>query len=101
MSRLLSSAITIRLTKQIYIAGQHLCCVLHLILQLLGLCIAQSFGETTPYRLKVEGWVMRPNHRKDMSSDVAMASRLKLLKFSHAALHLWMTVSECCRLPLG
>ena len=69
MSRLLSSVITIRLTEQIYIAGQRLCCVLHLILQLLGLRIAQSFGEPTPYRLKVDGWVMGSNNCEDMSSD--------------------------------
>ena len=48
MSRLLSSAITIRPTKQIYIVGQHLCCILHLILQLLGPYVAQSFDEPTP-----------------------------------------------------
>ena len=49
MSRLLSSVITIRLTEQIYITGQRLRYVLHLILQLLGLRITQSFGEPTPY----------------------------------------------------
>ena len=69
MSRLLSSVITIRLTEQIYIAGQRLCCVLHLILQLLGLRTAQSFGETAPYRLNVDGWVVGSNHRKNVSSD--------------------------------
>ena len=69
MSRLLSSVITIRLTEQIYIVGQRLRCVLHLILQLLGLRIAQSFDEPTPYRLKVDGWVMGPNNYEDMSSD--------------------------------
>ena len=69
MSRLLSSTITVRLSEQVYIVGQLLRCVLHLILQLLGLRIAQSFGEPTPYRLKVDGWVMGPNHRKGMSSD--------------------------------
>ena len=31
--------------------------------------IAQSFGEPTPYRLKVDGWVMGPNNYEDMSSD--------------------------------
>ena len=36
---------------------------------MLGLRIAQSFGEPTPYRLKVDSWVMGPNHREDMSSD--------------------------------
>ena len=59
----------IRLTKQIYVAGQFLCYVLHLILQLLGLRIAQSFSETTPYRLNVDGWVVGPSNRKDMSSN--------------------------------
>ena len=69
MSRLLSSAVTIRLAEQIYIAGQHLCCILHFILQLLCPRVVQSFGEPTPYRLKVDGWVMGPNNREDMSSD--------------------------------
>jgi len=32
---------------------------------------------------------------------VMVASRLKLLKFSHAALHLSMMVSGCGGLPLG
>ena len=36
---------------------------------LLGLRIAQSFGEPTPYRLKVDGWVMGSNNCEDMSSD--------------------------------
>ena len=36
---------------------------------MLGLRIAQSFGEPTPYCLKVDGWVMGPNHRKGVSSD--------------------------------
>ena len=69
MSRLLSSTITIRLTKQIYIADQHLRCVLHFILQLLCPHIVQSFGEPTPYRLKVDGRVMGLNNREDMGSD--------------------------------
>ena len=59
----------IRLTKQIYVASQFLHCILHLILQLLGLRIAQSFGETAPYRLNLDGWVVGPNNRKDMSSN--------------------------------
>ena len=101
MSRLLSSVVTIRLTKQIYIAGQRLRCILHLILQLLGLRMAQSFGEPTPYRLKVDGWVMGPNNHEDMSSDGHNGVALKILKFAHAASHLWMMVSECCHLPSG
>ena len=63
------SAIAVHLAEQVYIAGQILRCVLHLILQLLGLRIAQSFGETAPYRLNVDGWVVGSNHRKNMSSD--------------------------------
>ena len=59
---------TIRLTKQIYVTGQFLCYVLHLILQLLGLRIAQSFGKTASYRLNVDGWIVGANNRKDMSS---------------------------------
>ena len=65
----MSSAITIRLAKQIYIAGQHFCCILHFILQLLGLRVAQSFYEPTLYGLKVGGWIMGPNNHKDLGSD--------------------------------
>jgi hypothetical protein len=39
-----------------------------LILQLLGLRFAQSFGEPAPYRLKVSGWIVGPNHSKGVSS---------------------------------
>ena len=63
------SAIAVRLAEQVYIAGQLLRCVFHLILQLLGLHIAQPFGEPAPYSLNVDGWVMGPNNSKDMSSD--------------------------------
>ena len=38
-------ATAVHFIKQVYIARQLLRCVLHLILQLLGLRIAQSFGE--------------------------------------------------------
>ena len=68
----------IRLTKQIYVTGQFLRCVLHLILQLLGLHLAQSFCEPAPYRLKVSGWIVGPNHSKGVGSggnnDVAVES---------------------------
>ena len=89
MSRLMSSAITIRLAKQIYITGQHLCCILHLILQSLGLRIAQSFGEPTPYRLKIDGWVMGPNNHEDMGSNSHNGITIEDLE-----------VLPCCLAPL-
>ena len=65
----MSSAITSCFTKQIYIAGQHFCYILHFILQLLGLHVAQSFYEPTLYGLKVGGRIMGSNNCKDMGSD--------------------------------
>ena len=67
-SRSLCSAITAHLAEQVYIACQLLRCVLHLILQLLGLRLAQPFGEPAPYRLKVSGWIVGPNHRKGVGN---------------------------------
>ena len=61
-------ATAVHFTEQVYIACQLLRCVLHLILQLLGLCLAQPFGEPTPYRLKVNGWIVGPNHSKGVGS---------------------------------
>ena len=65
----MSSAIAIHLAKQIYITGQHFCCILHFILQLLGLRVAQSFYKPTLYGLKVGGRIMGPNNHKDMGSN--------------------------------
>ena len=97
----MSSAITIRLAKQIYIADQHFCCILHFILQLLGLHVAQSFCEPTLYGLKVGGRIMGPNNRKDMGSDGSNGIAVEGFEVSHAALHLWKMVSEHCHLPSG
>ena len=62
------SAIAVRLAEQVYIAGQLLRCAFHLILQLLGLRFAQSLGVPAPYRLKVSGWIVGPNHSKGVGS---------------------------------
>ena len=68
-SRSPSSAIAVRLAKQVYVAGQLFRRVLHLILQLLGLRLTQPFGESSPYRLKVNGWVVRLDHRKGVTNS--------------------------------
>ena len=56
--RLLSLALTVYLTEQIDIAGQLLCRVLHLILQLLLLRRTRPrtrpSGKSGPYRLKID-----------------------------------------------
>ena len=54
-SRSLSFAIAVRLAKQVNVASQFLRRALHLTLQLLVLCLAHPFGESGPYRLKVNG----------------------------------------------
>ena len=66
-SRSLSSTIAIRLAEQVYVTGQLLRHVCHLILQLQVLHLAHSFSESSPYCLKVHGWVVGPDHRKGMS----------------------------------
>ena len=65
----MSFATAVHFAEQVYVACQLLRSVLHLILQLLGLRLAQPFGKSVPYRLKVNGWVVGPNHRKGVSSD--------------------------------
>ena len=62
------STTAVHFAEQVYISCQLLRCVLHLILKQLGLCFAQSFGEPTPYRLKVSGWIVGPNHSKGVGS---------------------------------
>ena len=64
---MLSFANTFCFAKEVYIADEHLCCIFHLILQLLGLCVTQPFGKPAPYRLDIDSWVVGPNHRKGMS----------------------------------
>ena len=61
-------AIVVHFAEQVYITCQLLRCFLHLILELLGLCFAQSFGEPAPYRLKVSGWIVGLNHSKGVGS---------------------------------
>jgi len=84
------SAITSRFAKQIYIAGPHFCCILHFILQLLGLRIAQSFCEPTLYGLKVGGRIMGPNNRKDMGSNSSNGITIEGFE-----------VFPCCLAPLN
>ena len=36
---------------------------------MLGLRLAHPFGKSGPYRLKVNGLIVGPNHRKGMSND--------------------------------
>ena len=59
-------AIAVHLVEQVNVTGQLLCCIFHLIFQLLVLCHARPSGESSPYRLKVNGWVVGPDHRKGM-----------------------------------
>ena len=56
-------AIAVHLAEQVDVAGQLLRCVVHLIFQLLMLCHARPSGESIPYRLKVNGWVVGLDHR--------------------------------------
>ena len=64
----MSFTITVRLIEQVDVVGQLLRRVFHLILQLLVLCLAHPFGDSSPYRLKVNGWIVGPNHRKGVSN---------------------------------
>ena len=70
-------------------AGQLLHYVLQLIFQLLGLRIAQFFGKPAPYRLKVDSWVMGPNHCEDVSSNRHNGVAVEALE-----------VLPCCLAPL-
>jgi len=62
-------ALTVSLAEQINIAGQSLHRVLHLIFQLLLLHHTRPSGESDPYRSKIDGRVMRPDHRQGMGHD--------------------------------
>ena len=68
LSRSPSSAITVHLAEQVYVAGQLFRRILHLILLLLGLCLAHPFGESGPYCLMVNRFLVGPNHRKGVSN---------------------------------
>ena len=89
MSKSPSFAITVRLTKQVDVIDQLFRHVLHLILQLLGLCLAQPFGESNPDRLKVNGWIVGPNHHKGVSSGGCNGIAVEALE-----------VLPCCLAPL-
>ena len=67
-SRSPNITIAVRLAEQVDVADQLLRRVLHLILQLLVLRLAHPFDESSPFRLKVNGWVVGPDHRKGMSN---------------------------------
>ena len=61
--------ITVYLAEQIDIAGQPLRRVLHLIFQLLLLRRTGPSGEYGPYRLKIDGRVVRLDHCQGMCDD--------------------------------
>ena len=67
-----SSGFTIAfcLAEQVDVTGQLLRRILHLHLnlQLLVLRLAHPFGESGPYCLKVNGWVVGLDHRKGVSN---------------------------------
>ena len=65
---MLSFANTFCFAKQVYIADKHFCCIFNIILQLVGLRIAQPIGEPTTYQLDVDRRIVGPNHCKGMSS---------------------------------
>ena len=69
LSRSLSFAIALRLAKQVDVVGQLLRRVLHLIFQLLLLRRTHPSGESGPYRSKIDGRVMSPDHRQGMHHD--------------------------------
>ena len=56
------------ITKKADVAGQFFRHVLLLVLQPISLHLAQPFGESCSYRLKVSGWIVGPNHNKGVGS---------------------------------
>ena len=67
--RLLGLAVTVYFAEQVDIADQLLCRILHLIFQLLLLCRTRPSSESSPYRSKIDGRVVRPDHRQGMGHD--------------------------------
>ena len=61
-------AIAVHLAEQVNVASQLFPRIVHLILQLLMLHCACPVGKSNTYRLKVNGWVVGPDHRKGMSN---------------------------------
>ena len=100
-SRSLGFTIAVRLTEQVNVVGQLLRRVLHLILQLLVLYLAHPFGESSPYRLKVSGWIVGPNHSKGMGSGRNNGVMVEAPEALHAILHLSMMTSGRVGLPSG
>ena len=62
-------AVTIHLAEQVDVVGQLLRRILHLILQLLLSCRTRPSGKSGPYRSKIDGRVVRPDHRQGMCHD--------------------------------